>query len=575
MREVKRSGILLSLLLAIFLPAAGCRSKQAEAARGGRLVVSKSAGPKTFNRLLSFDDQTSAVTGCLSGYLLRINRQTQWPEAELATAWQSSPDGRTLTFDLRRGVNFSDGQPFTADDVVFTFELVNDPRINAPAADLFNLDGRRVAVEKLDSHAVRFTFPAAQAAAERLFDGLPMLPKHRLEAAYRAGRFAEAWNLSAAPEQVVGLGPFKLKEYQAGARVILARNEHYWKTDAAGARLPYLDELVFSLDPDRNTQLLKFQAGETDLLSPVTAQEAATLGDLERQGKIKVHDLGPGFVREIFWFNLNDGKNAQGQPLVDPVKLGWFRDVRFRQAVSHALDREAMARLVFGGRAAPQWGFVSAGDKLWHNAQVRQYPLDLSRAKSLLAEAGFRHQEGQPLRDAQGRPVTFTLMTNAGNALREKLSVMIQEDLARLGIKANVAPVESRALLAKINESFDYEACLLAVSAGDADPSTHLNILLSGGANHWWHPGQKNPATAWEARVDELMKQQMSALDPQARRRLFDEAQSILAEQQPFLFLVSRHLIVAARADVGNLRPAPLPDFALWNVEELYRSPST
>jgi peptide/nickel transport system substrate-binding protein len=546
--------------------------KARPAAGPQRLVISKSAWPRSFNRLLATDEQTNSLTDCLMGRLIRINRQTQQPEAELATAWQVAPDGKALTCELRRDVVFSDGQPFTAADVLFTFQVLNDPATAAPAADPFDFEGQRMQVEQLDNHRVRFHFPVPYAAAERLLDGVPILPKHILEPVYRTGKFAEAWTLGTPPEQIVGLGPFKLKEYVAGQRVVLTRNERYWKKDAAGRSLPYLDELVFLLNPDRNLQLLKFQQGETDLLSPVSADDAAALEPLQAQGRIKLHDLGPSLIRELFWFNLNDGKQAEtGKPLVDPVKLSWFKDVRFRQAVSHAVDRAALARLVFAGKAAPQSSFLSPGDKLWYNPAVRQYPYDLERAKSLLGEAGFKFQEGQPLRDGQGRAVAFTLLTNAGNALRQKMSAMLQADLARLGIQVTLATLEARALLSTINESRNYEACLLALVSGDADPNTHVNVLSSRGLTHWWHPQQAKPVTPWEARLDELMKEQATTLDPTARKRLFDEAQLIMAEQQPFIFLAARHLLVAAKTDIGNFKPALLPDFVLWNCEELYR----
>jgi peptide/nickel transport system substrate-binding protein len=151
------------------------------------------------------------------------------------------------------------------------------------------------------------------------------------------------------------------------------------------------------------------------------------------------------------------------------------------------------------------------------------------------------------------------------------MSALIQADLARLGIKVNLATLESRALLSTINESLNYEACLLAIVSGDTDPTSHVNILSSRGMTHWWRPRQAKPATDWEARIDDLMKRQMSTLDPTGRKKLFDEAQTILAEQQPFIFLVSRHLIVASKTGIGNLQPALLPDFVLWNCEELYR----
>lgn len=540
--------------------------------RGGRLVVSKSVGPRTFNRLLAADDQTYSVTDCLMGALIRVNRQTQQPEAMLARAWKLSRDGKVLTFNLRQGVRFSDGRPFTAEDVIFTFQVLNDPQIASPLADLFNLEGQRVQAQKLDDATVAFNFPAPYAGAVRLFDGVPILPKHILEQPYRAGRFAQIWTLNTPPEQIVGLGPFKLRAFVPGQRVVLARNENYWKTDAAGQPLPYLDELIFSLDPDHNTQLLKFQKGETDLLSPVSADDLATLNALEKQGQAKLYDLGPSLIREVLWFNLNDGKQANGQPLVDPVKLRWFKDAQFRRAISHAIDRQALVNLVFAGKASPQYAFLSAGDKLFYNANVRKYPYDLNRAKSLLADAGFRYDTArQTLLDPRGQTVTFTLITNAGNALRQKISALLQADLAKLGIKVNLAAVESRALLARINESFTYEACLLAVASGDVDPNTHINILFSHGANHWWYPKQARPVTPWEARLDELMKQQAVAVNPAARKRLFDQAQTILAEQQPFIMLASRHLLLAARNGIGNLKPGILNDYLLWNCEELYR----
>ncbi len=564
------SKLLCCCLLIVVALNSACGKQESTQPAANRLVISKSAGPKTFNRLMAADEQSTSVIDCLMGRLIRINRQTQQPEAELAASWQTSPDGKSFTCELRQDVKFSDGQPFTADDVVFTFQVLNDAEVGSPAADPFDFDGKRISVEKLGSHQVRFDFPVPHPTAERLFDGVPVLPKHILEPVYREGRFAEAWTLSTTPEQIVGLGPFRLKEYVAGQRVVLARNDHYWRLDAAGKRLPYLDEIVFSLDPDRNTQLLKFQQGETDLLSPVNADDVASLTPLEQQGKIKITDLGPSLIREVFWFNLNDGKQPKtGKPLVDPVKLGWFKDARFRQAVSHAIDREAIVRLVFAGKASPQYGFLSPGDKLWFNPQVPTYPYDPARAKSLLAEAGFRLQNDDELFDAAGRPVTFTLLTNAGNVLRQKMSAMIQADLARLGIKLNLAAMESRALLSTINDSMSYEAGLLAIISGDADPNSHVNILASNGLTHWWHPQQKKPATDWEARIDELMKAQTSTLNAAERKKLFDEVQMIMAEQQPFIFLASRHLIVAAKTNIANLKPALLPDFVLWNCEEL------
>lgn len=541
--------------------------------RGGRLVISMTAGPTTFNRLFADDAQTTAITECLAGHLIRINRQTQQPEAELAQSWKISPDGKKVTFVLRPGLKFSDGRPATADDVVFTFQLVTDPGAETAQRHQFTIGEQRVRVDKIDASTVAFTFPAAQASILRPFDGVPIVPKHVLEAAYRAGRIKQTFILSTSPDQIVGLGPFRVKSFLAGQRVTLQRNDNYWKSAANGEKLPFLDELVISIDPNRNTQMLKFQNGETDLLSPVSADDVAALSPLERQGKIKIHDLGPSLIREVLWFNLNDGRqSASGRSPVDPVKLGWFREVKFRQAVSHAIDRQAIVNVVFAGKATPQFAFLSAGDRVWFNPNVPKYPYDLNRAKQLLSEAGFVYRaDRKVLQDAQGRPVTFTIATNP-TPLRQKIGALIQEDLTKIGIRVSMATIESKALTARFEESFEYEAGLLALVSGDTDPGSNQNVLGSKGTQHWWYPKQTRPATVWETRIDELMRQLVTTVSATQRKRQFDEVQKIMAEQQPLIFLVSRHLMVASKTNIGNLKPALLPDFVLWNSEELFRN---
>jgi peptide/nickel transport system substrate-binding protein len=500
--------------------------------------------------------------------LVRINRQTQEPEPELAESWKISRDGKTITFNLRPNIKFTDGATLSADDVLFTFQIINDPKISASSSDLFSgKDGQRVRVVKLGLFKVAFTFPTVNSSAIRIFDGVPILPRHKLEAIYRDGKFEQAWNLSTPPDQIVGLGPFKLKSYLAGQRVVLERNENYWKKDSTGVQLPYLDQLIINIDPDRNTQLLKFQRGETDLLSPVNGDEIGALSPLTEQNQVKIDDLGPSLIREVLWFNLNSTK-----PGVDPVKQGWFQNVNFRRAISHAIDREAISRIAFNGRAAQQWGFLSDGDKIWTNKNVRKYPFDRAQTRRLLEEAGFHYAANQNLLlDSQNRPVAFSLITNAGNAQRQKIAALIQNDLTQIGVKMTLAFLESKTLLTLINEGANYDACLLAIVSGDADPSTHLNVLLSNGSTHWWNAKQSTPATNWENRIDQLMLGQMTVLNRVQRKKMFDEVQEIMAEQQPFIFLATRNLVVAARSDIGNFKPATLPDFVLWNCEELYR----
>ncbi len=148
---------------------------------------------------------------------------------------------------------------------------------------------------------------------------------------------------------------------------------------------------------------------------------------------------------------------------------------------------------------------------------------------------------------------------------------MIQNDLQKVGIAVNLVPIESKALLSRVSETLDYEAGLFSIVLGDADPSTQMDILPSHGTMHWWNPSQPRPSTDWENQIDQLMARQQEALDRADRKRIFDEVQQIMVEQSPFLYLVARDLVVAARAQIGNLKPSIIPNFLLWNSEELYR----
>ncbi|MBI1745663.1 MAG: ABC transporter substrate-binding protein [Acidobacteria bacterium] len=527
-------------------------------------------GPRGFNRLFVDDQETAAISDAIMGSLVSINRQTQQVEPALAERWAFTDNGRVLSLHLRHNVLFSDGQPFTADDLVFTFAVILDDRTQSAAGRHFSPEGKKVLVEKVDGHTVRLTFPQAMAGCERWLDGVPILPKHRLESHFKNGSLATAWNLAAARQAVVGLGPFRLKQYLSGQRTVVERNPYYWKQDAQGHALPYLDELIFEIIPDKNAQQLRFQQAQLDVLKPLVGHEAAALRDLEKKGAVKIYNVGPSLINDIFWFNQNELHNKiSGKAWGESCRLSWFQMLPFRQAVSYAIDREAIIRLVFGGYASTSWGPITSGNRLWYNPHVRQYPYDLEKARALLRSAGFTYR-GDQLYDGRGNVVAFSLSTNAGNAVRQKMSAMIQQDLSRIGMKVTLAPTETKALINRIDATHDYEACLLSLLSGDVDPSAEMNVLHSRGALHWWRPKQSQPATAWEQRIDALMVEQQRVFDFARRKQLFDEVQEIMAEQQAFIYLAARQLIVATKSNLGNVKPGVLNDFILWNCDELY-----
>jgi peptide/nickel transport system substrate-binding protein len=402
----------------------------------------------------------------------------------------------------------------------------------------------------------------------RLFDSLAILPEHRLAEAYREGRLAEAWGLGTPPEEVVGLGPFRVRRHLPGERLELERNPHYWKVDREGRRLPYLDELVFLFVPDENAELLLFQNGQTHLIDDLSAEDFTRLqGEAERRG-LRLEDLGPGLSYHFLFWNLND---LAGRELPEIArKQRWFGEVAFRRAVSRAIDREAMVRLVYRGRATPIATHVSPGNRLWRNTSIPPPERSLPEARRLLREAGFTWDDDGRLRDPGGAPVEFTVATNASSAERVRMATLLQEDLDQLGIRVGTAALEFRALIGRIFNSYDYEACLLGLGGGDVDPNSAMNVWLSDGSHHFWRLGQSEPATEWEAEIDELLRRQLVTLDPVERKRLYDRVQEVVAERVPMIFLVSPNVLVGARREVGNFRPAILDHPTLWNVEELY-----
>jgi peptide/nickel transport system substrate-binding protein len=534
---------------------------------GGRLVVALRAEPTTLNPAATLDHPSRTVLDRLMADLIHVDRRTQATVPALAKSWSVSENGRTYTLELRHGIRFSDGHPFDADDVVFTFQVLLDESVAAPHRALLTVGGEPIAVHKLGSHTVRFELAEPYAVGERLFDSIAILPRHRLEAAYREGRLDEAWSLGTDPAEIVGLGPFRLERYLPGQLLELGRNPHYWKVDAEGQRLPYLDRLVFVFVATEDAQVIRFEAGESQLIDHLSAGNYALLEREQERHEYLVEDLGASLDYSFLFFNLND---LAGRGL-DEIerKQQWFRQLAFRQAVSAAVDRDAIVRIVYGGRATPIATLVTPGNKRWMHPDLRPTEHSPETAKRLLQAAGFVWDEAGSLRDAGGREVGFTIMTGSSSPERMGIATLIQQDLRQIGIDARVAGLEFRTLVGRVFDSFEYEACVLAFGGGDADPNASLTLLSSDGSQHFWRLSAAAPP-AWETEIDTLMRRQLTAVDPAVRQDLYDRVQELVAANQPMIFLVSPNVLVGAARGLGNFRPAILDHFTLWNADELF-----
>lgn len=552
-----RNGLFFCVL-ALLGMVSGCGSPPRPAAPAEMMLqVAVPREPSTWNRLLATEIVTQIVTDQLHAPLIRLNQETQQMEPALAESWEFSDDDREIVFHLRQGVRFSDGVPFTAADVVFTFRALWDPRVASPLVDTAEIDGQALVPEALDEETVRFPLTRRTASVERIFDSIRILPRHRLEDSLERGALAEDTGLGAPIENIVGLGPFRLREHLPGQRVVLERNPHYFGSPKG---LPRLPGIVFEVLPDTSAQILRLRAGEVDLVEPMAPEVFRELSE-NAATSLVMKDLGPSMVSERLWFNLNP------ESPIEAHKRAWFQDVRFRRAVSLAIDRKNLARVVFDGLASPAIGPVSPANRFWRNEELEPMTRDVERARNLLKAAGFRWKTGK-LYDRAGHRVRFTIATNSGSDQRRREAAFVQEDLAQLGIEAVLTPLEGAALFSRVTTTFDYEVCLLGFTSSDPDPSAEMAFWLSRGPLHLWHPSQAEPETQWEARIDELMTSQMSSVDREHRKACYDEVQRIVREQLPIIDLVVPHELVGHHERLQGVRATPF-SHSLWNSEEL------
>ncbi len=578
------SRLLLSVILISLLLTGSCRRstpstisdppskrERVVGTRGGEISVRVTALPKTFNPLLVADEPSLLVNlYLLHARLVDFNHDTQSWTPALAERWQAEPDGKTYSVLLREALQFSDGQALTAEDVVFTLRALYDERTGSPLLrDALIVNGKPIEVVATDVRTLRLIFPEKVAAPESYLMNLPVLPRHLLAEAFKQGTLPTAWGLSEPPDRIVTTGPFVLEALQPGTYLKLKRNPHYWKKDQNGTQLPYLNGITLEAISDANNTLLRLTQGTLDLADRIRAGDFATLQSSPEAAR--AYDVGPGLSTDYFWFNLNGGRR-QG----NPVKKAWFNEVRFRRALAHAVDRDAIARTTLRGLATPLYGFVSPGNRAWIANDLPRANYDLNRARALLQEAGFIFRgsaDAPELFDWQGQRVEFTLLVQAENDLRKQMATVIQQDLTKLGINLQVAPLETKALMERWEKTFDYDAILMGLTVTDTEPSSYSGFLRSDAASHQWAPKQTIPATAWEKRINELVIAQARESNLPQRQAQFREIQQLMAEQMPIIPIVSRHIVSAAHPRLGNYRPSNIFPFSCWNIEELFIRP--
>ncbi len=523
----------------------------AKPAHGQRLVTATISDPKTFNPITSVDAASNTATAALFDGLVRLNPLTTEQEPELAERWEYNADGTVCTFHLRHDVHWHDGQPFTAADVVFTFDVIYDEHVPNGMKHVLLVDGKRIAVEAVDDYTVRMVLPRPFAPLINSI-GVGIVPKHILAASLKEQTFAQQWGIDTPPEKLIGTGQYRMTRYVPAQFLEYQRNPDYWMRDDAGNPLPYLESQTQLIVQNQDTTYLKFLSGQTDT-HEARPEEVADLRAKADELQIRVDEIGLDTGTVFVSFNRNPrhyAKNGKRDP-----RMTWFSDLHFLKAIAHAMDKQAMIINCLNGYGKAAVAEISPENKIFHNPNLKDYDYNLDEARQLLKDGGYIDRDGDGvIEDADGHPVEFDFTTNSGNQIREKMCSILKEDWAKLGMKVNYRALDFQALVEKLYSSYDWDAVLIGFT-GTLEPNSGANMLRSSGNMHFWNPDQTEPATPWEAEIDQLLEQGSRELDTEKRRTYYWRIQEILHEQLPMIETVRQTRFSAYKLALQNYRP--------------------
>ncbi|MEJ7621359.1 MAG: ABC transporter substrate-binding protein [Aquificaceae bacterium] len=523
-----------------------------EGKEGGEIRFVLNSDPRTLNPALAQETSSTAVLSYLFTGLTKIDLKSMQVVPDLAQKWEEKEGGRVYIFHLRRNVRWSDGEPFTADDVVFTYrDIYLNPQIPNSTGDMFrgilkSQEDIKNFVRKIDKYTVEFRLPEAFAPFLSALSA-PILPKHKLEKFVKEGNFMTAWNVNTDPKDIVGTGPYRLKRYIKGVMVEYEANPYYYEYDNSGRQLPYIKRKIGYIVQDPDTALLKYSLGEIDYMG-VRPQDVLFIS---RVKNTTLYDLGPTPSTTFLVFNQNPNSK------VPKHKLRWFQNREFRRAISHAIDREGICYLVYNGLADPLYGPITPANRPYYTEGLFPvYEYNLKKARAILESLGFKDRNGDGwLEDPEGNTLEIVLLTNAGNKEREAIGNMIKEDLEKIGIKVIFRPIDFNSLVNRLTSPpYDWEAVIIGLT-GSMDPHFGRNVWHSSGTLHMWNPRQSKPQTQWEREVDELFDLGAKETNFERRVEIYRKAYRIIAEEQPMIFIAAPKSMLAVRNRFENLFP--------------------
>ncbi|NES19747.1 MAG: ABC transporter substrate-binding protein [Symploca sp. SIO3E6] len=576
---------LLVLVLSSLLILTGCSSTQSktQTAQVSQLVFSSPSNPNTFNYPLN--ESAFSVFGYIYDGLITENGLTAELEPALAESWEISEDQKRITFTLREGLQWSDGEPLTADDVVFSYnEVYLNEKVSTGIRDILRIGetGAFPSVQKLDKLRVEFSVPEPFAPFLRYAGGIPILPAHALRESVNTTdangnlKFITTWGTDTDPKTIVGNGPYRMVSYTPSQRVIFERNPYYWRNDAQGNPQPYIERIVLQIIENSDTQFLTFRSGGLDSLA-VAPEAYGLLKKSEERGQYTIYNGGPSSDSRFVGFNLNKARNEKGQPYVDPIKSRWFNTLAFRQAVAYGIDRETMKNTTYRGLGELQHSPLGVSNPFYLSPEegLKTYSYQPEKAKQLLLDAGFQYNSQGQLLDGDGNQVRFTLLVKAEEKSRVDAAVQIQQDLGKLGMQADLQVINFNVVVQKLS-SRNWEAYVGGFGGGGTEPHSGFNIWYTRGTLHQFNqspqPGEPPiegwEPSDWELEIDRLFQQGAQELDESKRKEIYGQFQQIVAEQVPFFYLVNSLSLQAVRDRIENIKFSALGG-AFWNLYEL------
>jgi peptide/nickel transport system substrate-binding protein len=581
--SIQRFWLPLVLTCTTLLTVVACNPAnfQSQAAKVPQLVESILSDPKTFNYALS--QESPNIFGLTFEGLVSENPLNGKIEPALAESWKVSDDKLTIVFTLRPNLKWSDGQPLTVDDVVFTYnDIYFNEKIPTDARDSLRVGQSRKLpqVKKAGDRQVAFITPEPFVPLLRT-TGLPILPAHALRESVTKKdsegkpQFLTKWSVDTPPEQLITNGAYKLERYDTSQRVVFRRNPYYWRKGEKGEAQPYIERIIWEIVESTDTSLLQFRSGSLDSVG-ITPEYFSLLKLEEKRGNFQIYNGGPSPGRLFMFFNLNKGKR-DGKPLVDPIKSRWFTNVDFRRAVAYGIDRQKMINNTYRGLGVLQNSPIA--DQSPYNLSpeegLKVYKYNLEKAKQLLIKAGFKYNEKGELFDGDGNRVRFTLLTNAGNKIREAIGAQIKQDLSQIGIQVDFTPLAWSAYTDKLSNSLDWDAGIIGFGAG-VEPNDSANLWTTDGGLHMFNqkpqagqkPLQGREIYDWEKEIEQLYIRGAQEFDEVKRKEIYDETQRITQEYLPFIYLVNPYSLVAVRNRFQGIQYTALGG-AFWNIYEI------